>query len=215
MTAPGVSESAAGSPTSSCFAAAYVHQGRKPLAAKQPVLAEAQSPSVDVIPDPDVPIIDYARPEGGDVQQEETWANKGNDRAQSLESQANQAQNQVDLQTESNTIAADEVSALLLEDIKWLGSDNGGYAEDICNSIQDLYNYFGKALNYLVNLNSVVGYLNNLTAPNGTSAPNDLATAIQGATTKYQQTFGNCANDLDSIKWIVDQIHDIFCGEAE
>jgi hypothetical protein len=209
----GGSPGAAGSPTSSCAAAAYRYHSRASLTAGQPVLAAIQLPDPVEIPPPDVDIIDEARPEGENPDQQETWATKENTFAQSVAN--NQSQNQVTLQSVSDEVSADEVSSLLGDDLDALDSGNGGYDEDMCDSINDLIEHFGQYLDYLDNLNDVVNYLNSLTAPNGTTAPGDLAGAIQDATTKFQQNLGSCVDDLDTIKWIVDQIQDIFCDDAE
>jgi hypothetical protein len=43
-------------------------------------------------------------------------------------------------------------------------------------------------------------------------APNDMAGAIIDGYNKFQQTFPQCNSVLDTITWIIDQIHELFCG---
>jgi hypothetical protein len=215
---PGSVPQAGGSPgspgaTSSCDSAAYRFHGRASLTPGQPVLAAIQLPDPVEIPPPDVDIINEAFREGEDQRQQEIWAKKENTFAQSVAN--NQSQNQVTLQSVSDEVSADEVSSLLVADVKELDSGNGDYDADMCDSINDLIEQFGHYLDHLDYLNDVVNYLNTLTAPNGTTAPGDLASAIQDATTKFQQNLGSCVDDLDTISWIVDQIQAIFCHDAE
>jgi hypothetical protein len=204
-----------GSPgaTSSCDSAAYRFHGRASLTAGQSVLAAIQLPDPVEIPPPDVDVINEAFPEGEDQGQQETWASEEKTFAQSVAN--NQSQNQVTLQSVSDEVSADEVSSLLVADLNELDSGNGGYDADLCDSIDDLNEQFGHYLEQLDKLNDVVNYLNTLTAPNGTTAPGDLAGAIQDATTKFQQNLGSCVDDLDTIQWIVDQIQAIFCHDAK
>jgi hypothetical protein len=218
---PGNAADGAGSPgssgspgaTSSCDSAAYRFYGPVSHTAGRPVLAAIQLPDPVDIPPPDVDIINEAFREGDDQGQQETWASKENTFAQSVAN--NQSQNQVTLQSVSDEVSADEVSSLLVADLTELDSGNGGYDADLCDSINDLNKQFGQYLEQLDKLNDVVNYLDTLTAPNGTTAPGDLAGAIQDATTKFQQNLGSCVDDLDTIQWIVDQIQAIFCHDAK
>jgi len=208
----GSAVAASGSPSSSsgCFLSVY---GRQPASrrAKQTVLTAAQFPD-PFVPDPDIDIVDNPRPLDGDQQDEESWADEGESTAQKIPlAQGFQAATKANLQSESNGVVAKEVTTLLEDDLDSLDSGEPDYGQDMCSSIEDLYNQFGDALDYLDNLNDVVNYLNNLAAPNGTTAPSDLATVIEDATTQFQHAFGDCVDNLDTIKWIVDQIHYIFC----
>src|ERR1022692_5326468 len=78
------SPGAAGSPSSSCDSAAYRYHGRASLTTGQPVLAVIQLPDPVIIPGPDVDIIDEARPEDENPDEQETWATKENAFAQSV-----------------------------------------------------------------------------------------------------------------------------------
>lgn len=207
------SPGAAGSPSSSCDSAAYRYDGRASLTTGQPVLAAIQLPDPVIIPDPDVDIIDEARPEDENPDEQETWATKENAFAQSVAD--NQSQNQVDLQTVSNEVSADEVAPLLVDDLNALDAGNDDYDGDLCKSIGDLNEKFGNALDYYDNLTQVVDYLNGLAVIYNSSAPRDLATAINDAQNKFQQALGTCVDNLDTIHWIVEQIQKIFCDEGE
>jgi hypothetical protein len=204
---------AAGSLSSSCDSAAYRYYGRAPLTTGQPVLAGIQRPGPVIIPDPDVNIIDEARPQDENPDEQETWATKENAFAQSVAD--NQSQNQVDLQTVSNEVSADEVASLLADDLNALDAGDDEYDADLCKSIGDLKERFGNALDYYSNLTQVVNYLNGLSVIYNSSAPGDLATAISDAQNKFQQALGICVDDLETINWIVEQIHRIFCEEGE
>ncbi len=205
------SPGAAGSPSSSCDSAAYQYHGRASLTTGQPVLAAIQFP--DPIPDPDVDIINEAFPADENLGDQESWATKENAFAQSVAD--NQSQNQIDLQTVSNEVSADEVASLLEDDLTALDADNGDYDSDLCKSIGDLNKKFGKALDYYNNLTQVVDYLNGLAVIYNSSAPRNLGTAISDAQNRFQQALGTCVDNLDTINWIVEQIQKIFCEEGE
>jgi hypothetical protein len=207
---------ASGSPTSSsgCFLSAYTRPAGKPGPPNQAVLTAAQFPAgfEPDLPEPDIPIVDAPRPLDGDQQDEENWADDGESTAKNVPlTEGVQAATKANLQTESNGVVGREVSTLLTDDLDSLASGDPGYGADVCSSVEDLYTQFGDAMDNLDNLNQIVGYLNNLAAPNGTSAPSDLATVIEDATTQFQDAFGGCVDNFDTIKWIVDQIHYIFC----
>jgi hypothetical protein len=204
-----------GSPgtTSSCDSAAYRFHGRASLTAGQPVLAAIQLPDPVEIPPPDVDIIDEPRPEGEDPDEEETWASDEASDAQSV-AQQNQSSNQ-DLQTASNEVSADEVSSILLDDLGALEAGDEDYDEDLCKSIQDLNEKFGKALDYYDNLSQVVAYLNGVAVIYNSPAPRNLASAISDAQNRFQQALGTCVDNLETIQWIVGQIQKIFCDEGE
>ena len=216
--APGDSGSgeAAGSPgsTSSCDSAAYRLNGRAPVTAGRPVLAAVQLPDPVEIPDPDVDIIDEARPEGASPDEEETWATAQASDAQSVAAQQNQSSNQ-DLQTVSNEVSADEVSTLLLEDVKAIEDGHDNYGEDLCKSIDDAIKKFKNALDYYDSLTQVVVYLDGLAVAYNSRAPLDMATAITDAQTRFQQALGICVDNLETIHWIMEQIQNIFCDEGE
>jgi hypothetical protein len=207
-------EGSTGSPgtTSSCDSAAYRFHGHAPPTAGQPVLAAIQLPDPVEIPDPDVAIIDEARPPDEDPDVQETWASDQAGDAQSV-AQQNQSSNQ-DLQTVSNEVSADEVSALLIDDLGALEAGDKDYDGDLCESIKDLNEKFGDYLDYYEYLSQVVAYLNGLAVVYNSSAPKDLAKAISDAQSRFQQALGTCVDNLETIQWIVDQIHKIFCEEG-
>ena len=203
----------AGSPSSSCDSAEYRYHGRASLTTGQPVLAAIQRPDPVVIPDPDVDIVNEARPEDENPDDQENWANKENVFAQSVAD--NQSQNPPDLQTVSNEVSADEVASLLDDDLKALDAGDGDYAAYLCKSIDDLNEKFGNALDYYSNLTYIVDYLNALAVIYNSSAPKNLATAINNAQNGFQQALGTCVDNLDTIHWIIEQIQKIFCNEGE
>jgi len=201
-------------PTSSCDSAAYRPNGRAPVTAGRPVLAAVQLPDPVEIPDPDLDIIDQARPEGASPDEEETWASAEASDAQSVAAQQNQSSNQ-DLQTVSNEVSADEVSTILLDDVEAIAHGRDDYDADLCKSIGKAIEKFGNALDYYDSLTSVVVYLDGLAEAYNSRAPLDMATAITDAQTRLQQALGVCVDTLDTIHWIMEQIHNIFCDEGE
>ena len=203
-----------GSPgaTSSCDSAAYRFHGRASLTAGQPVLAAIQLPDPVEIPPPDVDVINKALPEDEGLGQEAKWAARENAFAESVAN--DQSQNPQDLQTVSNEVSADEVGTLLGHDLKALDAGNGDYDGYLCKSIDDLNKKFGHALDYYHNLTQVVDYLNGVAVIYNSSAPSDLASAINDAQNTFQQALGTCVDNLDTIQWIVDQIQAIFCHDA-
>lgn len=207
------SPAAAGSPSSSCASAAYRYRGRASLTTGQPVLAAVQLPDPVDIPDPDIDLIDEARPPGENAGEQETWADREKQFSQSVADQ--QAQNQADLQTVSNEVSADEVTSLLADDLTALDDGDDTYDQDVCTSIADLNEKFGNALDYYSNLTQVVNYLNGLANTYSNSAPSDLATVISDAQSSFQQALGTCVDNLDTIHWLVEQIQKIFCKEGE
>jgi hypothetical protein len=216
--APGDSGSgeAGGSPgsTSSCDSAAYRLNGRAPVTAGRLVLAAVQLPDPVEIPDPDLDIIDEARPEGVSPDAEETWATTEAGAAQSVAAQQNQSSNQ-DLQTVSNEVSADEVSTILLDDVKEIEDGRDNYDEDLCKSIGEAIEKFGNALDYYDSLTQVVAYLDGLAVAYNSRAPLDMATAITDAQTRFQQALGVCVDNLETIHWIMEQIQNIFCNEGK
>jgi alpha-L-fucosidase len=178
------------------------------------VLAAVQLPDPVEIPDPDLDIIDEARPEGVSPDEEKTWATAEASDAQSVAAQQNQSSNQ-DLQTVSNEVSADEVSKILLDDVKAIEDGHDNYDEDLCESIGKAIEKFGHALDYYDSLTSVVVYLDGLAVAYNSRAPLDMATAITDAQTKFQQALGVCVDNLETIHWILEQIQNIFCDEGE
>jgi hypothetical protein len=203
-----------GSPqtTSSCDSAAY--QFHRPAAAPpgQPVLTAVQLPDPVEIPEP-IDVINEARPEDEDAGTQEAWAQKENVFAESVAN--DQQQNQQDLQTVSNEVSADEVRTLLGKDLDALDAGDGEYDTELCESIKDLNDKFGQALDYYAYLTHVTQYLNGLAVVLNSSAPKDLADAINDAQNRFQQALGTCVDNLETISWIVEQIHNIFCDEGE
>jgi hypothetical protein len=204
--------SAAPATTSSCDSAAYQFHRNAAVPRGRPVLAAIQLPDPVEIPDP-IDVINEARPVDEDAGTQEAWAKKENVFAESVAN--DQQQNQQDLQTVSNEVSADEVGTLLGKDLDALDAGDGEYDAQLCESIKDLNDKFGQALDYYAYLKQVTQYLNGLAVVLNSSAPKDLAKAINDAQNKFQQALGTCVDNLETISWIVEQIHNIFCGEGE
>lgn len=153
------------------------------------------------------PIDDFSRPLETDLGQQHDWANQGVQNADSNPidlPQGSLEPTQANLQSESNAVVYKEELTLLTDDYN---SVDSSYGAEICDAIGKVQS----SLSNLNDLNQVVNYLQQLASSNGTQAPNDLASTIQDATQQFEQTFGQCINDLSVPQWILEEIQKLFC----
>src|ERR1700753_1610989 len=151
------------SPSAGCFLSGFVSPGqarRRAATAGSTRLASYDSAALDV-PIPDIHI-DDVRPAGGDLHEQSVWAQDGLDHAQAnpIDPPAGDLQaTEQNLQAESNAVAYHEEVVILGDD---LDSQDPGYGEEICASIEALSKY----VENLDDLNQVVQYLQQLSADN-------------------------------------------------
>jgi hypothetical protein len=186
-----------------------VHRGHKSSSARQPVLAAAQLPSVDV-PPPDVDIdSEYQADED-----QQTWADNGIKEAESVELTSPQEDGlqptEANLLHESDSVVATEDKLLLDEYTLELSAD-----KDLDAHICDVLGYaliLTRAANFNPNDPSqVADDIESLKPSDGPYATNVVGDGITSAFDLMQQAFPQCNNTLDTIQWIIEQFQKLFC----
>jgi hypothetical protein len=160
-----------------------------------------------IVPPEPHPIEDYSRPTETDLGEQHDWANQGVQNADSNAVELPQGSldaTQANLQSESNAVAYKEELTLLSDDYN---SQDADYGSEICDAIKSVQS----SLSNLNDLNQDVGYLQQLASNNGAQAPNDLASVIEDATRQFEQTFGQCIDDLGVPQWVLEEIQALFC----
>jgi hypothetical protein len=193
-----------------CFTTAYVRGEHKSLTAKQPVLVSAQLPD-PVIPDPDV----YIDSERQTAEDQQSWANTGIDNAHSVAVEAPLQEGleptHANLVQESKGVVATEDSTLLTDDLSDLSTDPD-YGDQMCKALDFLDTLISAGTINPNDPNAVADAVLSLKSSTDPYAPNDLASAIKDAYDKFQQAFPQCSSGLDTVKWIIEQIQNLFCG---
>ncbi|HEY6310878.1 MAG TPA: hypothetical protein VIY52_08735 [Streptosporangiaceae bacterium] len=193
-----------------------MRRDHRSLTAGQPVLASAQLPDpvpVD-IPPPDVDI-DRTYQADESQQDEGTWAVKGINNAESVESTKPQQDGleptKANLLYESDSVVATEDKAALDEyDVYYLFAD-----KDMDAHICDVLNYADTLISASTfnpnDPSQVADALLSLKSSDGPYAPGVVASALKNTYMLFQQAFPQCNSIIESIQWIIEQLHKLFC----
>jgi hypothetical protein len=185
-----------------------VHRDHKSLTAGQPVLASARLLSPDV-PDPDVGIDSEYKADTD----EQNWADHGINKANSVlfakPQQDGLQVNEADLHYESDRVVAQE-DITIFEDYTDDLSSDPDFRDQLCKVLADA-DFLINILNYNPDdPTQVDDYLLKQSSDPAAKAVEGVLDSTRGL---FQQTFPQCTSNLDTTKWIIEQLRKLWCGE--